>query len=204
LPDDDGGLALPRIIERLMRRSGRRGIIGEQCEFAAGTGQSDDMSEDLTTQGGSKANRVMHGQNTVRASVVPSHGRGAIMPAWRPGVSPNPGGRPAGYREARRALQDWASKQGVQRLIELAASPDDRVASVVVLGIFDRAYGKPKEFDPSEERKPVGINLSVLSTDEKRQMLEFLRRGPLTDAVPDAEPDTPEPIEGKAAEPGAP
>jgi hypothetical protein len=98
------------------------------------------------------------------------------MPAWRPGVSPNPGGHPASYREARRALQDWASKQGVQRLIELAASPDDRVASVVVLGIFDRAYGKAKEFDPSEEKPSVRVDVSKLTLEQRKQFLAMIRK----------------------------
>jgi hypothetical protein len=137
----------------------------------------------------------MTAQNNARALRVPSHGVGHLQD-FPPGVSGNPGGRPANYHQARRALQEWASMEGVRRLIELAASPDDRVASVVVLGIFDRAYGKPKEFDPSEERKPLALNASVLSTAEKEQLLGFLRRGLVTEIDPVT--DAPQPIEGKA------
>jgi hypothetical protein len=83
----------------------------------------------------------------------------------------------------------------------LAASPDDRVASVAVLGIFDRAYGKPKEFDPSEERRPLAINTSVLTTEEKHHLLALLRRGLVKEAAPAAVPDTGEQIEGRVAAP---
>jgi hypothetical protein len=136
----------------------------------------------------------MSTENSARAgTVIPSHGAGRLTP-FRPGASGNPGGRPTSYTAARRALQDWASETGVKRLIELAGSPDDRVASVVVLGIFDRAYGKPKEFDPSEERKPVTINTSVLTKEERSVLLSALRKGLLREVDPGA----PGEIEGKA------
>ena len=111
------------------------------------------------------------------ATVVPSHGHGRIMPPFQVGApSANPGGRPRGYSEARRALQSWASLDGVRRLIALAQSPDDRVASIVTLEIFDRAYGKPKDFDPSEERPPVRVDVSKLSLAKRKEMLAMIRQ----------------------------
>ena len=138
-------------------------------------------------------------ENNVRATVVPAHGQGRLAP-YPPGVSGNPGGRPTNYHQARKALQDWASMEGVQRLIELAASADDRVASVVVLGIFDRAYGKPKEFDPREERSPLLIDTSVLSEAERHVLLAMLRRGLVKESEPAPDPSSEPPaeIEGKA------
>ena len=140
----------------------------------------------------------MSTDNTAHATRVPSHGVGRIKP-WVPGQSGNPGGRPANYHQARKALQDWAAKDGVPRLIELAASADDRVASVVVLGIFDRAYGKPKEFDPREERSPLLIDTSVLSEAERHVLLAMLRRGLVKESEPAPDPSSePAEIEGKA------
>ena len=140
----------------------------------------------------------MTSHNTERVAHVPSHG-GGRLDLFKSGVSGNPGGRPANYHQARKALQDWAAKDGVPRLIELAASADDRVASVVVLGIFDRAYGKPKEFDPREERSPLLIDTSVLSEAERHVLLAMLRRGLVKESEPAPDPSSePAEIEGKA------
>ena len=72
------------------------------------------------------------------------------------------------------------------------------VASVVVLGIFDRAYGKPKDFDPSEERRPMKIDLSRLTHAQKVAMLEILRTGVLSEAGPEPDQRPPGQIEGAA------
>jgi hypothetical protein len=50
---------------------------------------------------------------------------------------------------ARRAAPD-----AMRRLIELTRSEDERVALVACNAVLERAFGKPKEFDPTTEEKP--------------------------------------------------
>lgn len=122
---------------------------------------------------------------------VPKTGQGKLVD-FRPGQSGNPGGRPAHYHDARKALQAWASERGVERLIALAESPDDRVASVVTLGIMDRAFGKPKEYDPSEDKGGLQWDSSGLTREERVELLALLRKGGLraADAAPVLPPST--------------
>ncbi len=82
LPADGGGW--------LMRRIGQSGMVGEQCAVAGGKEWSHDMSEDLSSRGVSTAASAMSGANTARATVVPSHGVGAIVPH---GAQANPATR---------------------------------------------------------------------------------------------------------------
>ena len=64
---------------------------------------------------------------------------------WHPGQSGNPANTARRGDFARQAAPD-----AVRRLIELTRSEDERVAAVACNGILDRAFGKPKEFNPAE------------------------------------------------------
>jgi hypothetical protein len=72
---------------------------------------------------------------------------------WKRGQSGNPSGQSGLYGEtvmlARRAAPDV-----MRRLIELMRSEDERVASVACNTVLQRAFGKPREFDPATEEKP--------------------------------------------------
>jgi hypothetical protein len=61
-----------------------------------------------------------------------------------------------------------ASARAVGRLIELIESSDERVATVACQAILDRAFGKPKDYDPAtdsldpeleERRRQIRANL---------------------------------------------
>ena len=69
-------------------------------------------------------------------------------------------------RRGKAALRDWDYDRGVQRLIELAESEDERVATMVALGIWERAFGKPKDYDPREDKPPVKIDLTRLTVEQ--------------------------------------
>lgn len=56
------------------------------------------------------------------------------------------------YGETVRLARE-AAPAAIRRLIELMGSPDERVASVACNAILDRAFGKPREYDPSKEEK---------------------------------------------------
>ncbi len=74
----------------------------------------------------------------------------------------------------------------MERLIELARSPDHRVASVVTLGIWERCYGKPTPFDPRSERPQQVIDVSKISSEDL--LLRLLRGGIIRDATPEEQP----------------
>ena len=45
-------------------------------------------------------------------------------------------------------------------------------------------YGKPPDYDPAEDEAGVRINLSVLTSEQKRNLLAALRAGVLTQESP--------------------
>jgi hypothetical protein len=72
---------------------------------------------------------------------------------------------------------------------------DGRVVVVAAQTILTWAFDKPPDYDPREDKPPVTFNLAVLSTEEKRALLDMLRRGLVTEA--EAAPPAGE-IEGRA------
>ncbi|MGH6678061.1 MAG: hypothetical protein ACREDL_03785 [Bradyrhizobium sp.] len=70
--------------------------------------------------------------------------------AFRPGQSGNPGGKGGAFFEAQKICRD-ASPQAARVLIELLGSPDDRVRLMAAREISERAWGRPKDYDPAQE-----------------------------------------------------
>jgi hypothetical protein len=77
---------------------------------------------------------------------------------------------------------------------------DGRVVVVAVQTLFTWAYGKPPDYDPREDKPPVTIDTSHLSSEDRATMLRILRSGILryTDGGPEPAPTE---IAGKAEEP---
>jgi hypothetical protein len=84
---------------------------------------------------------------------------------WRPGQSGNPSGHSGEYGEAMR-LARQAAPHAVRRLIELAeidqvddqgnltalsAEADRRVVMVAANALIERAFGRPREYDPAKD-----------------------------------------------------
>jgi hypothetical protein len=69
------------------------------------------------------------------------------------------------------------------RRAELAESKDERVATMVSLGIRDRAFGKPKDYDPREDRQPVRIDLTRLTPDQLAPLRIMIDSGAIRPAV---------------------
>lgn len=148
----------------------------------------------------------MPSESTARGSIVPSHGQGRLAPPFLPGQSGNPGGRHAGLKEVRQICRK-ACPEGAHALADYVRMRDEhghhpetdgRVLAVVVQTLFTWAYGKPPDYDPREDRPAVGINLSVLSAKQKRDLLDMLRSGLLVGD--EGEPQTTETIEGNSSE----
>jgi hypothetical protein len=111
---------------------------------------------------------------------------------WRPGQSGNPSGHSGEYGEAMR-LARQAAPHAVRRLIELAeidqvddqgnliplsADADRRVVTVAANGLIDRAFGKPKDYDPAkdpEARPKTKFDPRLYSPEELEQIENVLR-----------------------------
>jgi hypothetical protein len=88
-----------------------------------------------------------------------------VQKMWKPGQTGNPNGQSGEYGEAMRLARSRAPR-GVMRLIELAEldeldatgslkplsdKHDPRVVTVAVTNLLDRAFGRPKEYDPAKD-----------------------------------------------------
>ncbi len=142
----------------------------------------------------------MSGENTARATVVPSHGVGKLVAPFPPGVSGNPGGRPTRFREVREICRNksTAAAQALIRIVEDVDKDgrnveDGRVVVVAAQTILTWAFGKPPDYDPNDDRRALRIDTSVLTTAEKELLLSFMRRGLVTEAPAEA----PTEIEGQ-------
>jgi hypothetical protein len=87
------------------------------------------------------------------------------------GKSGNPGGRTKQFAQCQRLCRE-ASPDAARRLIELIQSEDERVALMAADKVFERAWGKPKEFDPNAEapKKAPPFDPSLYSVEELKQM----------------------------------
>jgi hypothetical protein len=83
----------------------------------------------------------------------------------------NPGGITKQFAQCKRLCRE-ASPDAARRLIELIQSEDERVALMVADKVFERASGKPKEYDPNAEsiKKPPPFDPSLYTTEELRRM----------------------------------
>src|SRR5260370_17030961 len=66
------------------------------------------------------------------------------------GKSGNPGGRTKQFAQCQRLCRE-ASPDAARRLIELIQSEDERVALMAADKVFERAWGRPKDYDPNTE-----------------------------------------------------
>jgi hypothetical protein len=92
---------------------------------------------------------------------------------WRPGQSGNPSGHSGLYGETLR-LARRAAPDAIRRLIELMSSDDERVAAVACNAILDRAFGKPREYDPATETGNLKIDAVSLTTAERARLRDAL------------------------------
>ena len=85
------------------------------------------------------------------------------------GKSGNPGGRTKQFAQCQRLCRE-ASPDAARRLIELMQSEDERVALMAADKVLERAWGRPKEYDPNAEapKKPPPFDPSLYTTEELR------------------------------------
>src|ERR1700726_2082384 len=103
------------------------------------------------------------------------------------GKSGNPGGRTKLFAQCQRLCRE-ASPDAARRLIELIQSEDKRVALMAADKVFERAWGKARDYDPAQEqaqKKPPPFDPSLYTLDELRQMRDVMlmiarRQGPMS------------------------
>lgn len=78
-----------------------------------------------------------------RISTALAENKGITM-AFEPGKSGNPGGRPKENNEVKRLARTHAV-DALNRLVELMASEDERIAVSASNSVLDRAFGKPAQ-----------------------------------------------------------
>jgi hypothetical protein len=75
--------------------------------------------------------------------------------------------------------------EAARYLIAIAADKgeDTRNRIVAMSMLLDRAWGKPKEFDPNAEKPATPIDVSRLTEDQRQQLRELLQLMSATDQV---------------------
>src|ERR1700674_4804218 len=79
----------------------------------------------------------------------------------RLGQSGHPGGKGGTFYEAQQICRQ-ATPEAARVMVELLNSVDDRVRLMAADKVYERAFGKPKEYDPNES-PGGGIDLTKLS-----------------------------------------
>src|SRR6478672_13779709 len=94
---------------------------------------------------------------------------------FQKGKSGNPGGRTKQFAQCQRLCRE-DSPEAARRLIELMQSEDERVALMAADKVFERAWGRPKEYDPNAEapKKAPPFDPKLYTTEELRRMQEVM------------------------------
>jgi hypothetical protein len=110
---------------------------------------------------------------------------------WKPGQSGNPGGNDGTYYAMMRLARQF-SPEATQILIDIAKDPSEESRNkIVAIGmLYDRAWGKAREYDPSqnkEEEIRPRFDPSLFSREQLVQIETTLRM--VATAQADAEND---------------
>jgi len=99
-------------------------------------------------------------------------------PNWKPGVSANPGGRPAVAREFKARCQDFMESEGWDILIEIAKDKKDRDRQAALTLVAAYAYGKPTQHTEADVTLKANIQaeLELQDTETLKEFREWQRR----------------------------
>ena len=133
---------------------------------------------------------VPSSEPTIPPGMVPGRNGGFLRAPWQKGTAPNPGGKTGEYHETV-ALARQTSVAAMRKVIEKMDSNDDRVAFIAAQAILDRAWGKPKDYDPKEaQASGLRFDIDALTPEERAVLLAIIRRGAVRQAETDATPET--------------
>ncbi len=127
--------------------------------------------------------RTSSGHRVMDNVVPPRDARGRLtqLPApmrahlWQPGQSGNPAGRGGDYQRCMQLCRE-ASYESAQEIIRLGRESDDeRVRYMANTWVYERAWGKAKEYDPKvEEPTRLAFDPSKLSPEQLAQAKQVL------------------------------
>jgi hypothetical protein len=110
------------------------------------------------------------GKATERTRCISERSLQNLVP-YKKGQTGNPGGKTKQFAQCQRLCRE-ASPEAARRLIQLIHSEDERVALMAADKVYERAWGKPKEYDPNAEqvqREPT-FDPSLYSSAELEQL----------------------------------
>jgi len=98
---------------------------------------------------------------------------------WKPGQSGNPGGKGGTYYAMMRLARQF-SPEATQILIDIARDPSEESRNkIVAIGmLYDRAWGKAREYDPAEDKEEESrprFDPSLYTLEQLAQIEETLR-----------------------------
>jgi hypothetical protein len=121
---------------------------------------------------------------------VPGKNGGLLRAPWRSG-GPNPGGNSAAnqYRRCQELCRDH-SPESARAIIKMEReTDDDRVRFTCAAWVYERAWGKPKEFDPKELADNVArLDFKSLPPEYLRVILEICKHGIVQQTAPETAP----------------
>ena len=97
---------------------------------------------------------------------------------WRKGQAPNPTGKGGDYHEMQRLAREFTPR-ATEILRDIANDPsEDSRNRIVAIGmLYDRAWGKPKDYDPSEDKEATRSRFDPsLYTPEQLAQIEAALR----------------------------
>jgi hypothetical protein len=103
---------------------------------------------------------------------VPVHGHGRLR-VLQPGETANPTGRSGRYAEVQRLAAE-ASPEAMKVLIGIMRDADEetRARIVAIEGIFNRAFGRPREMQPEAAAPP--LDLTAVSEEKLLLIIKAL------------------------------
>ena len=141
-----------------------------ESQALLGCGSAPPTLEGLGAAGTMPSDYLVDGGLTKNDDIEWAHGS-----PFPKGKSGNPGGRTKQFAQCQRLCRE-ASPDAARRLIELIQSEDERVALMAADKVFERAWGKAKDYDPDKEapKRAPPFDPSLYTTDELRRMQEVM------------------------------
>ena len=106
-------------------------------------------------------------------NAVPQPHGGYLVPA-RPGDRINPSGGHGGlYREAQRICRE-ATPAASRAMVELLNDPDSRIRLMAADKIWERGFGKPRDYNPADDKGRMVLDASKLTDHQLEVMRQVM------------------------------
>jgi hypothetical protein len=100
-----------------------------------------------------------------------------LRPPWQPGQRGNPQNKNQLFNQCQKLCRE-RSPEAADKMYALMSCGDERIEFMAATWIYERAWGKPKDYDPSLEKAPgVVFDLQHLTREQLQMLLELSRTG---------------------------